>query len=98
MPEANQTRRQIVALRAQRDALANVVLIAWAQARDGRHIIDDHGAQMQMPAAGPIEETEYEARAWQHSVDPYDRLTEFGREAREDGGPDGAGEKWRYRL
>jgi hypothetical protein len=73
--------QEIVALRAQRDALASVVVIAWARARDRGYAGEEDGTQAQMLAAGLIEETECEARAHLKPVDPCHRLSDFGREA-----------------
>jgi hypothetical protein len=67
-----QAMREMVALRVQRDALASVVAIAWARAREGK-IRDEHGMHAQLLAVGLIEETDWEAGTH--------RLSDFGREA-----------------
>jgi hypothetical protein len=67
-----QAMHNIVALRTQRDALASVVVIAWARARDG-NTLEEYGMQAQLQAVGLIEEVD-----WQEHTH---RLTDFGREA-----------------
>jgi hypothetical protein len=82
--------REITALRAQRDALASVVVIAWARARDENardsnacvvYADEGYGMQAQMLAAGLIEETEAEAGDDPETGDTRHRLTAFGRQA-----------------
>jgi hypothetical protein len=72
--------QQIVALRAQRDALASVVVIALARLHDG-NTLEEYGVEAQLQAVGLIEATDWEGRAH--------RLSNFGREAMEGSGADG---------
>jgi hypothetical protein len=81
MTEAiNQAMQEIVTLRAQRDALASVVVIAWARSRDG-NTTEECGIQAQLLAVGLIEEIDWDAHAH--------RLTNFGREAMNGCGAEG---------
>jgi hypothetical protein len=81
MTEAmTQAVQEIVALRAQRDALASVVVIAWARIRDG-NTREEYGMQAQLQAVGLIEEADGEGRTH--------RLTAFGRDAMQGCGADG---------
>jgi hypothetical protein len=75
-----QAMQEIVALRVQRDALASVVVIAWARAHD-RNTREDCSLQAQLLAVGLIEEPDWE--------DGAHRLSEFGREAMQGCGIDG---------
>jgi hypothetical protein len=80
MTEAiDQAMREIVALRVQRDALASVVVIAWARSRDG-NTSAECGVHAQLMAVGLIEEAD-----WEEGVH---RLTGFGREAMQGCGAD----------
>jgi hypothetical protein len=76
----DQAMQEIVALRVQRDALASVVVIAWARAHDG-NAQKECSMQAQLLAVGLIEEPN-----WDEDVH---RLTDFGREAMQGCGIDG---------
>lgn len=76
----DQAMQQIVALQSQRDALASVVVIAWARSRD-QNTLEECGIQAQLQAVGLIEEVDWDPRTH--------RLTEFGREALQGCDPSG---------
>jgi hypothetical protein len=58
----NQVVQKIVVPDAQRDALANAVMIAWARARDRRHS-EEYGIQPPVPPIGLIEEIDQDPPA-----------------------------------